>query len=192
MPEPSPETLKFQARRQSVPARAITGPVPGDAELLALLTPALRVPDHGKLEPWRLIVLRRAALDRLAEALRVRQTELGKDGETADKAAQLFAAAPLMVAVVACPADHIKIPRQEQLFSAAALSYSVLTAMLAAGWAATWQTGPAATDEAFLAANLGTGPGEFVAGFVVVGSSGPLPPDRPRPDPARKIAWVSA
>ena len=189
---PYPDAITFFANRQSVPAKVITAPVPSRVELTAILTAAARVPDHGKLEPWRVLVLQRAALDRIAAAAYTRVKALGKDDEAAAKAAGLFSAAPLMVAIVASPVPSEKIPALEQTFSAGNLCFGVLNVALASGWAATWQSGPMATDREFLQANLGLAAQEYVAGFVVIGSASGLPPDRPRPDLTRKVTWLDA
>lgn len=189
---PHRQALDFFASRQSVPAKVITVPVPSQAELTAILTAAARVPDHGKLEPWRILVLQRAALDRIASATFARTKELGKDDEAAAKAALLFSGAPLMVAVVASPVPSEKIPALEQTFSAGNLCFGVLNVALASGWAATWQSGAMATDSAFLQANLGLATQEYVAGFVIIGSAASIPPDRPRPDLTRKVTWLEA
>ncbi len=189
---PFPDALAFFASRQSVPAKVIAAPVPSGEELTAILTAAARVPDHGKLEPWRMLVLQRAALDRVAAATFAWSKALGKDDEAAAKAAALFSGAPLMVAVIASPVPSEKIPALEQTFSAGNLCFGVLNVALASGWAATWQTGAMATDSAFLQANLGLTEREYVAGFVIIGSASSMPPDRPRPDLTRKVTWLDA
>ena len=181
---------EFLAKRQSVPAKVIGAPAPSREDLTPILTSAFRVPDHGKLEPWRILVLERAALDRMAAAVLAYIKGQGKDDEAATKAAALFESAPLIVAVVASPVISEKIPPLEQTFSAGNLCFGVLNAALAAGWAATWQSGPVATDSAFLQGNLGLQAQEYVAGFVVIGTAHTTPPDRPRPDLARKVRWV--
>ena len=192
MPVANPEAFAFLASRQSFPAKVITAPVPSRAELNRILAAATRVPDHGKLEPWKILVLERAALDRIAAATTARLISLGKDGDAAAKAAALFAGAPLIVAIISAPVASEKIPALEQTFSAGALCFGVLNAALASGWAATWQSGPVATDSVFLQSNLALLPEEYVAGFVVIGTSENTPPDRPRPDLDRKVSWVSA
>ncbi len=192
MPVANPEAFAFLASRQSFPAKVITAPAPSRAELNRILAAATRVPDHGKLEPWKILVLERAALDRIAAATTARLISLGKDGDAAAKAAALFAGAPLIVAIISAPVASEKIPALEQTFSAGALCFGVLNAALASGWAATWQSGPVATDSVFLQSNLALLPEEYVAGFVVIGTSENTPPDRPRPDLDRKVSWVSA
>ncbi len=190
MPSEKLSAMQFFASRQSMPAKVISAPAPSRAELELILRMAFRVPDHGKLEPWRVLVLEREALDRIAAAAFARSNALGKDDEMAAKAALLFSGAPLMVAVVASPVPSEKIPALEQTFSAGNLCFGVLNVALASGWAATWQSGAMATDSEFLQANLGLVAQEYVAGFVIIGSTASIPPDRPRPDLTRKVTWL--
>ncbi|WGH79903.1 nitroreductase family protein [Jannaschia ovalis] len=188
---PRPDVMAFLATRRSRPAKTLTGPAPDRAALEPILRTALRVPDHGKLEPWRLIVLEGAALDRLAaltEGLGARQ---GRDPDKLPKQRAMFADAPLMVAVVAAPVASEKIPEVEQVLSAGALCHNLVAAAQAAGWGANWLSGWMATDRDFLLDGLSLARREFVAGFVVIGSETTVPTDRPRPDPAAKIAWLS-
>ena len=104
----------------------------------------------------------------------------------------MFADAPVIVAVVGSPVPSDKVPAVEQTLSAGALCLGLLNAALAAGWGANWLTGWTALDAEFLSGALGCGPGEYVAGYVVIGSETSAPPERPRPDPGVKVQWVSA
>ena len=186
---PRPEVLDFLATRRSRPAKTLSGPVPDRAALEPILEMALRAPDHGKLEPWRLVVLGREALDRLA-GLTVRLgAERGMDEAKLDKARAQFAGAPLMVAVVAEPVDSAKVPEVEQVLSAGAVCLGLCNAAQAAGWGANWLTGWMATDRTWLDDGLGLVAPAFVAGFVVLGTEGPVPPERPRPDLSAKVEW---
>lgn len=184
------DAFAFLAARRSHPAKMLAAPAPDRAALTAILTAALRVPDHGKLEPWRLIVLERAALDRLAAAARARGEERGLDAETVAKGEGQFARSQLCVAVVASPKASDKIPEVEQTLSAGALCLGVLNAALAAGWGANWLTGWPAYDRALVEGALGLGPQEWIAGFVHIGTIGPVAPDRPRPDLSRVVTWA--
>ena len=184
------DAVAFLAARRSHPAKLLTGPVPDRAGLTAILTAALRVPDHGKLEPWRLIVLERAALVRLAGL--VTALGIGGDAEGVAKARGQFDLSSLAVAVVASPRESPKIPVIEQTLSAGALCLGLVNAAHAAGWGACWLTGAPAHDRAFMDQGLGLGPQEWVAGIVHIGTIGTVPPDRPRPDPARVVTWAGA
>lgn len=183
----------FLATRRSVPARMLTAPAPDRAALEPILTAALRVPDHGKLEPWRLIVIEGPALQRLSALVAERGAALGLDAEGVEKARSSWAGAPLIVAVISRAAAHPKIPEGEQVLSAGALCMNVVNAAQAAGWGAAWLTGWPAYDRAFVEEGLGLAPAEGVAGFVHIGTApAALPPDRPRPDLARVVTWVGA
>lgn len=180
----------FLARRQSYPAKLLTAPAPDRAALAAILGAALRVPDHGKLEPWRVVVLGRGALDRLAGLAVAIAGEKGMDAEQADKGRGQFARSVLCVAVVAVPRPVDKIPAREQMLSAGALCLGVVNAATAAGWGACWLTGWPAYDRDFVTRGLDLAPDEWIAGFVHLGTPGPAVPDRPRPDPATVIRWM--
>ena len=185
---PAPEVMEFLLSRRSRPPKLIGPPAPGRAELLRLLTAAVRVPDHGKLEPWRFLVLEGAGRVRFAAAIRARAAETGAD---ADKGALAFEQAPLAVAVVAAPKPSDKIPAIEQTLSAGAVALSLLNAALASGWAASWLTGWAAYDRTLVERELGLAPEEWVAGFVHIGSADAATPDRPRPDVAAITRWIA-
>ena len=185
----SAKTLDFLRSRRSHPPRMLTGPAPARDEIMDLLTMAARVPDHGKLEPWRFIVLERATLDRLAPLLAAHVAAEGADEKAVEKARSAFDS-PLIVAVVSAPVDHPRIPRWEQVLSAGAACLSLLNAALAAGYGAAWLTGPAAQPD-FAGAHLGIGADEQVVGLVHIGQRGNPPPERPRPDVAAKTSFLA-
>jgi nitroreductase len=190
VPDPRPEVLDFLLSRRSRPAKTLTAPVPPDARLRLLLTAAARSPDHGALVPWRFLVLRDAALGRLADAVAARAEQRGMEPALVAKARATYDASPLCVAVVVRPEGTPKVPEVEQVLSAGAVCLSLLNAALADGWGANWVTGWAATDTEFLQGALGLEPGEFVAGFVHIGTQTVAPPDRPRPDIDAITEWV--
>src|SRR6056297_2072328 len=103
MPSPNPDALDFLLTRRSRPAKTLTAPVPGRETLQTLLTAAARTPDHGKLEPWRFIVLEKAALTRLARTVAPCGYARGIAPDRIEKMAAQFAMADLAVAVVASP-----------------------------------------------------------------------------------------
>lgn len=192
MPVPNPAAMEFFLTRRSRPPRTLTTPVPSRDDLMPMLTAAMRVPDHGKLEPWRFIVLERAALLRLAEAARVRGAEMGIEPERIEKGAAQFADAHLAVVVVKVPRDTGKVPESEQVLSAGAVCLSLLNAALASGWGAAWLSGWHVHDPDFRTRALGLAEGEWVAGVIHIGTETSAPPDRPRPDPEALIQWVAA
>ena len=167
------ETMEFLQKRRSVMARNMTVPGPDAAQLRLLLGIAARVPDHGKLAPWRFVVLEgddRAKLGAIAaEAL--------DDDSVADH----YERAPCVVAVLACPVAHPKIPRSEMILSAGAVCMTLLIAAQAEGFAAQWLTGAAAYEDAVLKA-LGGAEGDGIAGFIYLGTAQEAPSERARPE----------
>ena len=192
MPAPNKAALDFLLSRRSRPAKTLTGPAPDRETLTTLLTAAARSPDHGKLEPWRFVVLEGAALQRLAGAVETCGARLGKDADVVAKAASAFADSPLCVAVIESPVESDKIPAIEQTYSAGAVCLALLNAALAAGWGANWLSGWASHDATFRAEALDLAPQERIAGFLHIGTETSTPPDRPRPDLSAKTSWVSA
>lgn len=180
--------LEFLATRRSHPPKLMTGPGPDPDEVSRLLALAARVPDHGKLEPWRFVVLGRRTLDALAPVLHAAVRGAGQDEAAASKAAQAFAS-PVIVAVIFSPVDSPKVPEWEQVLSAGAVCLGLVNAALASGWGAAWLTGWAALDPGFGRAHLGLAPQERVAGLIHIGTRGATPPERPRPDIAAKTTW---
>ena len=189
MPTPNTAAFDFLARRQSQPAKLFAGPVPTRAELEPILTAALRVPDHGKLEPWRLIVLTRPDMVRLAGMAEARARALGGDAEKIDKGRGQFDRGGVAVVVISSPQDVPKIPPAEQILSAGALCLGLVNAATAAGWGANWLTGWVSHDTVFAAEAFGCKSGETVAGIVHIGTPGSPAPERPRPDLARVVRW---
>jgi nitroreductase len=190
MPDPDLAALRFLQTRRSRPAKTLGLPVPDRAALMPLLVAALRVPDHGKLEPWRLVVRERAALARLASLVPEAGARLGRSPEEIARQQAQFADAHLAVAVIAAPKPSDRIPAIEQSHSAGCVAYGLLNAALAAGWGANWLTGWASHERGFAEAALGLGPSESIVGFVHIGTERAAPPDRPRPDPEAVIAWM--
>jgi nitroreductase len=180
------DALDFLLTRRSRPPRTLKEPGPDRPTLETMLRAATRVPDHGKLEPWRFIVLGSEASAAFAEAIRGRAAAAGQD---ADKGALAFEQAPVTVAVIGCPRPSEKIPPIEQTLSAGAACLSLLNAALASGWGASWLTGWAAYDRRLLEAALGLAADEWVAGFVHIGTEGAAPPERPRPDLDAVVDW---
>lgn len=192
MPDPNPQAMQFLLNRRSRPAKTLRAPAPDAEALRPLLTAAARSPDHGKLEPWRFIVLQGAALTRLAGAVRETGTRLGKTEDEIAKAAGAFANSPLCVAVIEVTKDSPKIPAIEMTYSAGAVCLALLNAALASGWGANWLSGWASHDRTFAQGALGLAPNERVAGFIHIGTESSAPPERPRPDLDAITEWVDA
>jgi nitroreductase len=192
MPKQNPEALAFLLSRRSRPAKTLTTPVPDAAMLDILLTAAARTPDHGKLEPWRFIVLTKPALLRLAGLVASRGAALGIDPDRCSKAQDQYAQADLVVAVVSSPKPSDKIPQIEQVYSAGAVCLSLVNAALAAGWGANWLSGWPSHDRDFIRDGLDLADHESIAGLIHLGSETNAPPDRPRPDIAAITRWMTA
>ena len=176
------DALDLLKTRRSVKPMELGGPGPTPAELDTLLTIAARVPDHGKLVPWRFIVFdgdaRLAAGEAIAKAFRVKYPDAAP--EQVEYERKRLARAPFVVAVVSRAAPHVKIPEWEQVLSAGAAAMSLVFAAHALGFAANWITEWYAYDRAVLDA-LGLAPHEKIAGFIHVGRHAAPAEDRPRP-----------
>jgi len=175
--------LQFLYARRSVPARALSAPGPALDELEALLAAAVRVPDHGKLTPWRLLLIRgdtrRQFGEMLAQIHQRKQPDLAP--AQLDKDRERYNFAPLTVAVIArIDAQHPKIPAQEQLLSAGFVAYNLLLGAQALGFGAQILTGWAAYDRD-VAALMGLGENENVIAFVHIGTPHEAAPERVRP-----------
>lgn len=188
MPQPNQAALEFLLTRRSRPYKSLTAPGPDRDALMPLLTAAARTPDHGKLEPWRFVVLEEAALRRIAPIVRGAGLAKGKKEVLANAAAAVFEMTPLAVAVIESPKTDTPIPLVEQTYSAGAACLALLNAALAAGWGANWLSGWVSHDMPEL---FGAGEGERVAGIIHIGTETATPPDRPRPDVDAITTWVS-
>lgn len=183
MDKARPAVSAFLAHRASTPSRNLTAPGPDAAQLHALLTLAVRVPDHGRLVPWRFLVIAGAARERMGQLLVRRKFELEPDAPAAalQKEGERFSFAPVIVTVIARLTPEHKVPEREQLLSAGAVAHQLLLAAEAAGWGAQWLTGWAAYDPV-VGAELGLVEHESVVGFVHIGTATEAAPQRPRPD----------
>jgi len=190
MPTPNPAALEFLLTRRSRPAKTLTAPVPSRKEITTILTAAARTPDHGKLEPWRFIVLEKPALARLAGLVGELGAHRNIEPEKIIKMHAQFANADLVVAVVSCPVNSPKVPVIEQQHSAGAVCLAMVNAALAMGWGANWLSGWASHDAEFLQLGLGCSDGETLAGFIHLGTESTAPPERPRPDLNRITTWA--
>jgi nitroreductase len=176
------EALDLLKTRRSVKPMELTGPAPSASEIDTLLTIASRVPDHGKLTPWRFIVIeggsRRAAGEKIATAFAADHPEATADQLAFER--NRLARAPLVIAVVSRAGVHVKIPEWEQILSAGAAAMSLVFAAYALGYAANWITEWYAYDRRVLG-ELGVAPQERLAGFIHIGRPARAPEERPRP-----------
>jgi nitroreductase len=185
--------LNFLKTRKSASAKAMTGPGPTPAQIAEMLHLAVRVPDHGKLAPWRFIVFEGDARLVIGEKFAARWQTLnpthGTDSLTFQKG--LFARAPVVIAVVSTAAPHVKIPVWEQQMSAGAVCFNLELAAMTLGFDVQWQTDWVAYDDGAKAA-MNVQSTEQIAGLIYVGhTSAPLE-DRPRPDAAAITTFWTA
>ncbi len=188
----NPDIVAFLANRRSRPAKTLTQPGPDRMALTELLTLAARTPDHGKLEPWRFVVLQRKALDRLAGLVKTRGFALRVDPDKVTKAVDEYTHSPGAVVVVESPKDSAKVPQIEQTYSAGAVCLALLNAALASGWGANWLSGWPSHDPEFCAQGFDLADHERVAGIIHIGTETTVPPERPRPDVAALTTWLEA
>jgi len=179
---PAPHAIDLLLSRRSGSAKAMTGPGPDAEELRTILRAAARVPDHGKLFPWRFIVFEREARARFGELLVecLKQTET-LSAERAAQEAGRFLRAPVVVGVVSRVRAGIPIPEWEQQLSAGAVCQTMLIAAHALGFVANWLTEWCAYHPLVME-RLGLKPGERIAGFIYIGRSAVPLEERPRPD----------
>lgn len=177
-----PDALQLLKTRRSVKPMELSGPPPTPGEIDTLLSVASRVPDHGKLAPWRFIVFagqaRKVAGEKIAAVFCKNRPDAASDQIAFER--DRLARAPLVVAVVSRAAPHVKIPEWEQQLSAGAAAMSLVIAAHAMGFAASWITEWYAYDRAVLDA-LGLAPNERIAGFVHIGRPARPPEERDRP-----------
>ncbi|MCZ0734113.1 nitroreductase family protein [Phreatobacter sp. AB_2022a] len=171
--------------RRSTPFPLMAEPGPDPATLDAMLAIAARVPDHGKLAPWRFIVIDRAAGARLGAFLAdlVRADDPAADARKLEIETARFSRAPVCVAIVSRAGPHVKIPEWEQLLSAGAVGLNLLHAAAAFGFGGNWVTEWPAYDRR-VQERLGLATHEKIAGFVHIGTPTARAEDRVRPDMA--------
>lgn len=176
------DMLDLLKSRRSVAPHLMSGPGPDAAELETLLTIASRVPDHGKLAPWRFIVIEGEARHRLGKLIGTLHASLHPDAkpETTEIERGRLARAPLVIAVISTAGPHVKIPEWEQILSAGAVCMNLTIAANAMGFVTAWLTEWFGYHRDFLDA-LGVRETERLAGFVHIGRAAEKPQDRPRP-----------
>jgi nitroreductase len=177
-----PDALELLKTRRSVKPREMTAPGPSPAELETILTIGARVPDHGKLAPWRFIIFEGDARERAGEVIAkvfARKNPNASPAEI-DLEKRRLTDAPLVIAVVSFTRPHPKVPPWEQELSAGASAMNIVTAATALGFGACWLTGWFAFDRDVLD-GLGLKADERLAGFVHIGTPSKPSEDRPRP-----------
>lgn len=182
------EMIDLLLTRRSVVAGSMTQQGPSKAEVETILTAGHRVPDHGKLGPWRFILFEGEARAAFGTVLQdaFAQANPKEGAERAALETLRFARVPTVVAVISRVVDHIKIPKWEQQLAAGAVCQNMLVATTALGYASQWLTEWYAYDET-VADALGLGEGERVAGFIYLGGKEAQPTERVRPDLNERI-----
>ena len=179
---PAPKTIDLLLTRRSGSAKAMTGPGPDPEELEAILKAAARVPDHGKLAPWRFIVFEGEGRTRFGQILveALAETEKMTEEKNASEAARPLRA-PVIVAVISRVREAIPIPEWEQVLSAGAVCQNMLIAAHALGYVANWLTEWYAYHPG-VKERLGLKAGERVAGYIYIGKAAIALEERVRPD----------
>jgi nitroreductase len=176
------DTIELLKTRRSAPQGTLMSPGPNARDIDTLLEVAARVPDHGKLAPWRFIVFEGEGRDRAGEIIgdiyAKRNPEV--DSKRLDYEKKRFSFAPLVIGVISRAAPHEKIPEWEQILSAGAVCMNLIVAASAEGFASVWLTEWYAYDRDVLA-RLGIGDHEKVAGFIHLGRNAEPREDRLRP-----------
>lgn len=185
--------IDYLASRRSVPAFQMCDPGPDRAEIEAILTLAIRVPDHGKLAPWRFVVYQGEERRRIGEELL--RLALEKNPELSEEMIAVersrFTRAPVVVGVISKAAPHAKIPEWEQIMSAGAVCLNLLMAANAYGYVSNWLSEWFAFDDRAHDL-LGIAPDEKVAGFIHIGSTTFPITERPRPNLQDVVSWRGA
>ncbi|MCF6321421.1 MAG: nitroreductase [Rhizobiaceae bacterium] len=187
MESPNNSVINFMRNRRSVPAKLMVGPGPDSDQLRTILEIASRVPDHGKLAPWRFIRYGKQKSINIGEKILSRAKEiaivegrvLSEDEMEIER--NRFLRTPVVVAVVSCAQLHPKIPQWEQILSCGAVAMNLLIGANAHGYDAQWLTEWYAYDEA-LNTELGLKTGERFAGFVHIGTRQNPKGERSRPE----------
>ena len=177
-----PDAIELLKTRRSMKPREMTGPGPSPAEIETILTIGARVPDHGKLSPWRFIVFEGDARVRAGEIIAGVFTKKNPQATAAEIEVEQkrLTDAPLVIGVVSFTRPHPKVPAWEQELSAGASAMNIVTAATALGYGACWLTGWFAFDRDVLD-GFGLKPDEKLVGLIHIGNVTKPGEDRPRP-----------
>ncbi|MHC1943791.1 nitroreductase [Bradyrhizobium sp. UFLA06-06] len=177
-----PDAIELLKTRRSMKPREMTGPGPSAAELETILTIGARVPDHGKLAPWRFIVFEGDARARAGDVIAkvFARKNPGAPASDIEVEKKRLTDAPLVIGVVSFTKPHPKVPPWEQELSAGASAMNIVTAATALGYGACWLTGWFVFDRDVLD-GLGLKPDEKLVGFIHIGTPTKPSEDRPRP-----------
>lgn len=182
----------YLSNRRSVTKNFLGAPGPSGSEIEQMLTIASRIPDHGKLSPWRFIIYPSATGSKIGDFLAKRALERNPDvgPEVLEYERKRFTQAPLAIGIVSCPVEH-NVPKWEQQLTSGVACYNLLQAAYSLGYAGQWLT-DWFTFDAVATRYLGVKDEEQMAGFVFIGTPNTQLPDRPRPDVATLTTTWSA
>ncbi|MBI1619259.1 nitroreductase family protein [Aquamicrobium zhengzhouense] len=179
----STSVIEFLLNRSSAPIAELKEPAPSGDEIKTILTAASRVPDHGRLAPWRFIIYRGDARiqvgEKLLELAVQREPDLSEARQQQERSR--FSRAPLVIGVVSVPREHPKVPQWEMLLSGGAAAMKLCLAANALGYSTNWITNWY-SDDAEGRRILGLAPEERVVGFIHIGTYEGEKPQRRRPD----------
>jgi len=178
------------AGRRSTDPAALVAPGPTETEIDRILSIALRVPDHGRLAPWRIVLIAEEAKTQWIDRL-LMLAEQRDDAPKARVGIRKLASAPLVAAVISSATAGHKVPEWEQALSAGAVAMNLLNGAAALGYGANWLTGWHAYDPQATRL-LGLADHEKVAGIVLIGSVAERAPERERADPAQVVSRLPA
>ncbi len=182
----------FLLSRRSIVVRDMQGPGPADADVEKILRAGMRVPDHGRLTPWRFIVIKGENREKMGAVLGEAFKKANPDciEEQVEIEKERFIRAPVVIAVASRTNPAHKIPEWEQILSSGAACQNMLTSALSMGYAAQWITEWYAYNDQVKAA-LGLEPSDRIAGFIYLGSRNQEPTDRARPEYADIVSeWT--
>lgn len=182
-PDRNEEVLNFLKTRRSVPSKMMAGPAPNISEIEEMLEIACRVPDHGKLAPWRFVLFSDAAKQRINKSIHTRALALNPslNEDLQDVERTRFPISQAIIGLFSTVKAHPKVPVWEQELSAGASAMNLLMAANASGYDAQWFTGWYAFDEE-LTAGFGLQSQERIAGFIHIGTRQMPKSERPRPE----------
>jgi nitroreductase len=185
----TPDTLDLLLSRRSGSAKMMKGPGPNDEQIATLIRCASRVPDHGKLAPWRYIVFKNDAREKFGELLArtIKEVEPDVDDDRIAQERRRFLRAPVVIGVVSHVREGIAIPEWEQILSAGASCQTLCIAAHSIGFVANWITEWYAYQPTVQAA-LGLKAGERIAGFIYLGHPQEPLVDRPRPELSKIVS----
>jgi nitroreductase len=186
--QPAPDAIDLLLSRRSGSAKAMGKPGPSGKQLDEILRAGARVPDHGKLFPWRFIIFEGKARTRFGDVLAEVLEAEGERSKQIEEERERFLRAPVIVGVISSAREQIKIPVWEQELSAGAACQNILIAAHALGFVANWLTEWYAYHPA-VKEKIGLKPGERVAGFIYIGTSTIELEERPRPDMDKVVSY---